>query len=159
MTTRRTIEYADWDAVLADLRHLSQGYTRAGNWDLEQSARHLNEWLRFPMDGYPKPPLIIALGMALIRTTVGPFALRKVLADGKMKDGLPTSPDTTFVASTDPEAEHAAVDALCATIDRFRGHQGPIHPSPIFGRMDKTAADKLQRIHCAHHLSWLIPHT
>ena len=43
--------------------------------------------------------------------------------------------------------------------ERFKAHAGPIHPSPLFGAMTKDEALQLQLTHCAHHLSFLIPHS
>jgi hypothetical protein len=53
----------------------------------------------------------------------------------------------------DPEA----VKKLVATVDRFKRHQGPFHASPLFGVLDRETLEKLQLIHCAHHLSFLVP--
>ena len=37
---------------------LAKGYDKAGNWDLAQVRGHLAEWMRFPIEGFPKPPLL-----------------------------------------------------------------------------------------------------
>jgi hypothetical protein len=50
-----------------------------------------------------------------------------------------------------------AVDRLAATYERFRNHRGPWHPSPMFGPMDGATHLKLQLVHAAHHLSFLVP--
>ena len=49
-----------WDQVSEDVRRLAaHGYTAHGNWNLSQVCGHLNDWMRFPMDGYPKAPILI----------------------------------------------------------------------------------------------------
>ena len=39
---RRTLKYADLDAMLADIARLRRGYTKGGNWSLPQMAWHIN---------------------------------------------------------------------------------------------------------------------
>jgi hypothetical protein len=157
MATRRQVSFADWDQVEADLRHLSKGYSQHGKWNLEQASRHLNDWLRFPMDGFPKAPWFVAVLMVAIRTSMGPRMLQKIIAAGKMQDRGPTVPATVYANAGDATATREAVEELCRTIARFRAHSGSIHPSPVFGPMDKQTAEKLQLVHFAHHLSWLEP--
>ena len=36
-------------------------------------------------------------------------------------------------------------------------HTGPLHPSPMFGSLDREQLYRLQLIHCAHHLGFLLP--
>ena len=38
---------------------LNVGYKQKGNWNLAQPALHLNDWITFPMDGYPAPNLFV----------------------------------------------------------------------------------------------------
>jgi hypothetical protein len=157
VSERRELSFSDWDAVLADLRQLANGYEQHGNWDLKQTAEHLNDWLRFPMDGFPKAPLPMACLMFCLRVTMGPSMLRKIIATGKMKDGIPTAPDTVHDRSADAAATAAAVAQLEQSIARFQTYTGPIHRSPVFGDMDKATAEGLQLAHFGHHLSWLSP--
>ncbi|MEZ6134175.1 MAG: DUF1569 domain-containing protein [Pirellulaceae bacterium] len=152
---RRQLDYSDWDAVLNDLHRVSAGYVQQGAWDLAQTAKHLNDWLRFPIDGFPSAPLPIRMMLGMMRLTIGRRMLRKIIAEKKMKDGAPTMPSTVY--ASDEESADAAVAALEHTIDRFRNHSGPIHSSPLFGPMDKATAQQLQFVHFAHHLSWLAP--
>ncbi len=157
MAQRRELQFADWDAVLADLRLLSAGCTPCGKWNLGQTVRHLNDWLRFPVEGFPKAPLPMRLMMAVMRNTVGPGMLRKIISTGKMGDGVPTAPQTVYDSTDDSAATEDAIRQLEEAIDLFRRHDGPICSSPVFGKMDKATAEKLQLVHFAHHLSWLSP--
>ena len=45
---------------MADAENLlARGYDRAGNWDLAQvRGRTSAEWMRFPIDGFPKLPVL-----------------------------------------------------------------------------------------------------
>jgi hypothetical protein len=49
------------------------------------------------------------------------------------------------------------VARLKAAAERFKTYTGDIVPSPLFGKMTKDEAEKLQLVHSAHHLSFLVP--
>lgn len=153
---RRELRFDHWETVREDLRSLATGNQPNGKWNLEQTARHLNDWLTFPMDGFPPAPLPVRLLLALMRMTVGKSLLRKTLEEGKMKDGTPTMPASVYEPG-DVDATQSAVDELLRNIDRFENFSGSIHRSPVFGDMDKETAERLQFVHFAHHLSWLEP--
>ena len=153
---RRSLDFRDFDAILRDLDALEQGYDRAGSWNLAQVCGHLAQWMRFPMDGFPRPPLPIRAILWVMRNTVGKRMLRNILTKRAMPAGRPTLRET--VPATSGE-EKAAVEELRQTIARFRAHTGPIHTSPGFGDMDRETCTQLQLIHCGHHLSFLVPLT
>lgn len=155
MSLRRELTYDDWDQVLSDLRKLAAGNTPHGKWNLTQSVKHLNDWLTFPMDGFPQAHIPIRWMLAAMRLTVGKSTLKKIISSRKMSDGVPTMPQTVY--ADDDQAQAAAVSQIEGSIERFRSHSGPIHASPIFGEMDKHTAEQLQLVHFAHHLSWLTP--
>ena len=152
---RRSLSFENLDQVVDDVRALQlHGYTAVGKWDLAQVCKHLVDWMRFPMDGFPEPSLIQRIFYALIRVMIGRSLLKKILAKGEMSEGAPTAPATVYPPGGDPSV---AVDQLCDTIDRLQRHRGSFHPSPIFGAMDRDTLIRLQLIHCAHHLSFLLP--
>lgn len=151
---RRTLKFATLEEVTRDAENLlARGYDRAGNWDLAQVCAHLTEWLRFPIDGFPKVPLLLRPLFALMRATVGKKMRAKVLASGFDAGGR-TMPQTVFTPGADATA---AVAKFRDTATRFTAHTGTIHPSPLFGAMTKDEALQLQLAHCAHHLSFLVP--
>ncbi len=54
---RRQLRFNDLDEVVRDAETLlAKGYQKAGNWDLAQCCKHLAEWMRFPVEGFPKAP-------------------------------------------------------------------------------------------------------
>src|SRR5437016_5780144 len=119
---RRQLRFASFDEVVADAENLlAKGYERAGNWDLAQVCGHLAEWLRYPMDGFPRPPLFIRPVFWLVRNTVGKGMGRKILAGGRMKEGMPTAPQSVLAAGGD---DAAAVGKLREMIARWRAHTG-----------------------------------
>ncbi len=151
---RRKLAFATLDEAVADAeRLLAGGYDRAGNWDLAQVAGHLAEWMRFPMDGFPKAPLLLRPAVWLLRTVSGRQMRDTILQHG-FAAGTRTIGETVPAAGGDPAAAVAKLREVAA---RFAAHFGPIHPSPLFGPMDKELAARLQLIHCAHHLSFLVP--
>jgi hypothetical protein len=77
-----------------------------------------------------------------------------MIQDGSMPENVPTIPDTVPPAGGD---EGKAVERLCAVVERFRDYDGALHPSPVFGPTDREMLTRLQLIHCAHHLSFLVP--
>ena len=152
---RRTLQFASLDDVVRDAEHLlAAGYERAGNWDLAQCCTHVAEWMRFPVEGFPKPPLPIQALLWMARNTVGPKKLRQYLDGGAMGTGKPTMPQTVIPSGGDAVV---AVAKLGESVARFQAFTGTIHPSPFFGPMSKDDVMKLQLLHAAHHLSFLVP--
>ncbi len=154
--TRRQLQFSSLDDVGNDARSLLQsGYHRYGQWNLAQVCGHLANWISYPLDGFPKsfPPIGILLG--IMRVTVGKKQLKKILDSRSMTSGAPTIPKS--VPTVDAASDNEAVARLDATIKRFKEHSGHLHASPIFGEMDKETLTQLHLIHCAHHLSFLVP--
>jgi hypothetical protein len=151
---RRKLAFATLDDAVRDAEYLlANGYDRAGNWDLAQVCSHLAAWMRFPMDGFPKIPLVLRPVVWLVRVTVGKKMRTRVLAEGFSTGGR-TVPQTVPSPGGDPAG---AVAQLKEVAERLNGFTGSIHPSPLFGAMTKDEAVALQVKHCEHHLSFLIP--
>ena len=114
---KRKLEFDGLTSALAEAeRLLDSGYQAAGNWNFSQCCGHLNEWLRYPMDGFPKSnPAMNAL-MWILRSTIGKKQLQSVLEDG-FKANLPTMPAT--VPAPDAIDDQAALATLKSTVERF----------------------------------------
>jgi hypothetical protein len=154
MAARRDLRFDTLDEAARDAeRLLVDSYERVGQWDLGQCCNHLACWLTYPLDGFGKPPLPVKMFLWIARNTFGPGQLKKILANGFPPNG-PTDPKSVTVSDGN---DAAAVAKLKAAVERFRDHAGPILPSPFFGSMDKETATKLQLVHTAHHLSFLVP--
>jgi hypothetical protein len=151
---RRKLTFTTLEDVAEDAENLlAKGYDQAGNWDLAQVAGHLAEWLRFPIEGFPKPPLLIKPMLWLMKVTAGKKMLEKILADGFTPGGR-TMPETV-----PPSGGNAAeaVGRLRSAVEGWKAHTGDVHPSPLFGAMTKETGLALQLKHAAHHLSFLVP--
>lgn len=153
---RRQLSFDTLDAAVADARGLLvSGYRSAGKWDLAQVCGHCADWLRFPVEGYPRGPLPIRAMLWLMKVTVGKTARHKILRERRFKTGTPTMPATVKPRGAIDDA--AGVDELARAVDQFQRHSGPYHSSPLFGNMTRAEHEQLQRIHLAHHLSFLLP--
>lgn len=114
---KRKLKYANFDEMMADVRSLcDNGYISNGNWNLGQATNHVAEWMRFPMDGFPKPPLPIAMIMWVMKHTVGPGMKRKIFAEG-FKGGMMTAPET--VIEPDKISDTDGVEKLQQIADRL----------------------------------------
>lgn len=152
MSEREELRLQKWDDVLAQLETIqAKGIQQLGAWDASQCCGHLNQWLSFPMDGFPDPGLMMKPVLWLMKQTVGKSQLNSIIQDG-FKPGVPTLPAT--VPEPNAQAVDLAVAELKATIQRFRAYTGPIHASPLFGAMTKETAEQLQFRHFEHHLSF-----
>ena len=153
--TRRTLKFESLDDVVRDAEHLlASGYDRAGYWDLGQAASHVAAWMSYGMDGFPKAPWAIRAILGVVRLAVGKKLLRKLFASGVMPTGGPTVPESVPDEGGDPAA---AVATLRETVERAKAHAGPLHPSPLYGSLTKDEWVRLNLIHAAHHLSFLVP--
>ena len=152
---QRQLRFATLDEAVRDAENLlANGYERTGNWDLTQCCHHLAVLMDYPIDGFPKFTFPLNLGCWLLRHTIAPARLRKVLESGVWPSGVPTDKRTVPNSGGD-DAE--AVAKLKRAVKRLLDHKGPFQPSPLFGMLDKQTLVKLHRIHTAHHLSFLIP--
>ena len=150
MNQNEKLELRNWDEVLAQLQSLKTGeYQQLGAWNLSQCCGHLNQWLSFPMDGFPESETSTKPTEAELAE--GKKQLKTIIQDG-FTPGIPTWPAT--VPEPDSKNSPEAVAELTATIKRFQEHAGPIHASPFFGEMDKEQVTQLQFRHFAHHLSF-----
>lgn len=153
---RRELQFASLEEAVADARKLlASGYARAGNWNLAQVSLHLADWLRYPVEGYPRSPLAIRMMLAVMRVALGRRMLQKYLSSRSFPAGKPTMPATVHPAGEKTDAE--AVEVLARAVERFQRHHGPWHDSPLFGRMSGDEHRAMQLVHCAHHLGFLSP--
>src|SRR5688572_24160357 len=135
MAARRELRFDSLDDVVRDAeRLLAGGYDKVGNWSLAQCCGHLAAWFRYQMDGFPPAPLLLRPVFWLFRNTVGPSMARKMLAGGKMREGLQTIPQSVMQPGGD---DAAAVAELRDTVRRWQEYTGPLHQSPLFGSGSK----------------------
>jgi hypothetical protein len=148
MAARRALSFDSLDQVMPEVDRLLQGHETVGRWSLGQICNHLSKTLIWSVEGFP--------GRApwLLRKLVAPRVLRKVLKEGKLPEGAKV-PD--WVLPRPGLDDRAEAEALRAAIRLYTGHTGPLEPHPFFERLDRAQADRLNCIHCAHHLSFARP--
>lgn len=146
---RRSLDLADLDAVMNEVRRLHHGgYDRAGGWDLAQVCEHLAIGIKGCMDGIPfKAPLFFRL--------IGPILFKpRIFRTRQLRAGYPAPPALVPADGLDASA---AIHRLQDTIDRLKRHAGPLHPSPYLGALTKDEWMQFHSIHASLHLSFLIP--
>ncbi len=151
---KRDLTFDQLDDIVVDTRRLLSGYRRNGNWTLGQTCSHIADWMQFPLDGFPKPPLFMRVMFGIMKYTVAPGMKKKILRDG-FKGGMPTAPETVPDADAMPDSQ--GVEKLEKIIARLKTFQGELHPSPLFGPVDSETHLKVSMLHAAHHLGYLEP--
>jgi hypothetical protein len=145
---REGLQFKSDDDVIAEVNRLRRGYTQAGAWSLPQVCYHLDKATQLRMQPGPFPP-----------TTAEQAARREqlhnVLATGRLPEGL----QAPSPMQPPPGCGDAAIDAFIVTLERFANFPGPIAPHRLFGQLIDADARRMNRIHCAHHLSHLTPTT
>jgi hypothetical protein len=153
--TKRSLKFENTDAMLAEARSLLEtGYESRGNWTLGQACGHIADWMRYPMDGFPRGPLPIRCLLWAMKHTIGPGMKRKIFAEG-FRGGLQTAPQSIPDAAEVSDGQ--GLEKLQKTVERVSRYDGPLHPSPLFGAMDKETLIKLTLLHAEHHLGYLEP--
>jgi hypothetical protein len=144
---RRTLRFNSLDEVMADVDLLLRGNSTVGNWTLAQICRHLATVMRRVVDlpaSTPSDP----------SQWVSEKEKRAVLESGRLEEGIPTP----AILLPDKELnERAEAEGLRAAIAHYKASSGPVIPHRIFGPLSKSEWDRLQCVHCAHHLSFAIP--
>jgi Protein of unknown function (DUF1569) len=153
--TRRTLDFRDFPAVIADAEMLlAKGYDKVGNWSLGQCTGHLANWLEYQMTGFPPLPLLLKPVFFVVRNTLANKIMRDVVAKRSMSAGSSTAP-----TSIPPEdvSDAAEVNRLKANYDRWDAYTGKFVSSPLFGEQTRDDWRQLHLVHAAHHLSFLLP--
>jgi uncharacterized protein DUF1569 len=146
---RRQLDFRDFDAVAAEVERLrSQGYTKAGTWDLREICDHLSTTMRMSLEGFTfKAPW-------LLRTLFGPIFRRRILKNRRMPVGIKAAQP---LMPGPPGDEQASVKVFTELLARVRDPQAQFQPSPFFGVLSPDEWRQLHLIHAAHHLGFLIP--
>ena len=149
---RRTIAFQHLDEAVADARNLSKGYQQAGDWSLAQNLDHLIKAMQIAFDG-------IDWSLPwLMRPVVRFMYLKKVRTGSSTAIGMRANAPP----SLQPSAADEDVEGLLATFAELAAKiESPdakfIEAHPVFGKLDNEDWRWVQRWHCAHHLSHLVP--
>lgn len=148
-TERRTLQYTSLDNVIPDVERLMLGHLTVGNWSLAEICRHLAGTIRLAVD----TPATTRHDPAL---QFPQEKIDQVFESGKLPEGLPRP---AAASSTLPEPINVqdAANLLRDAIAYYAASPGPASGHRFLGPLSKDQWDRLQRIHCAHHLSFAIP--
>jgi hypothetical protein len=145
LSRRQGLIFSNEDAVIADIRSLRRGYSKTGAWSLAQVCWHLDATSKGRMAPGPFPD-----------DTPEQQSKKDLLKQILVTSQLPTvtAPERVIPPADAPDS---AIDALIDTLTQLKAFAGPMAPHRIFGRMSDADARRLNLIHCAHHLSFLVP--
>lgn len=152
---RRRLRFNDLRDAVRDAEHLlAVGYDKIGTWDLGQSCHQITLLMTYPMDGYPKFPFPLNIMSPVLRFTIAPIYIRRILASGVWPSRSAADEPAAPCPSGQDKKE---VGRLKEAVERLLAHEGPMKTSPLFGRLKRDTVIKLQRYHAAYRLSFLLP--
>jgi hypothetical protein len=144
---RRELQFNSLDEVLPDVERLLEGHTTVGTWTLAQICRHLGIVMRRVVDLPVSTPADPSQWVSEERK-------REVFESSKIPEGLPAP---ALVLPPDSLDEREEAEGLRSAIAHYQASSGPAIPHRIFGPLTKAEWDRIQCIHCAHHLSFALP--
>ncbi|MEM7810502.1 MAG: DUF1569 domain-containing protein [Planctomycetota bacterium] len=149
---RRTLKLMTYADVTAEIERLREtAYRPLGAWSLGEICGHLSYYFRGSLTGFE-----FTLPWAL-RTFVGRPWVKRVLKTGVMKPGGKTVPDSVVTTVRSPAAEQALIEDCLMWLVRLDEHDGPLHDSPLAGKLSPEEWRRLHCIHAGHHLGFLVP--
>jgi hypothetical protein len=154
---RRTLHFADFRAVAAELDHLEAAMdagtlTTSGNWTAGQNFEHLSKFLRFAYDGFPTkapPPVRWIAGMMLKR--------KATRTEEPIPSGFRLPRQASALLPSDDIDDREGLALLRTQVARVLGDERMTQPSPLLGSLTHDEWLTLQRKHMALHLSFLHP--
>ncbi|QDV32182.1 DUF1569 domain-containing protein [Tautonia plasticadhaerens] len=159
MPDRRPLRFDRLDDVPGEVDRLLLGHRTVGGWSLAQICSHLAAALRLtaeapsgPGPGPQPSPGATPSGGTRAQATYRRLLFRsETFPEGVEMPSLALHPGP-------PEADPlAAASALRDAVSRFLDAPGPFPEHPMLGAMDREQWLRFHRIHCAHHLSFVLP--
>jgi hypothetical protein len=144
---RRSLSYGSFDEIMPDLERLLLGNTTVGNWSLAQICRHVATVMRRVVDLPASTPHDPSLW-------VGEEQKRQVFESGTLPEGIQ---GPAVVMPTEAFGEREEAEGVRQAIEHYKASAGPVIPHRFFGPLTRAEWDRLQLIHCAHHLSFAVP--
>lgn len=139
----------DPDDLIAWIERLQrEGYEPQGRWNLTQICQHLTATISGGMNGFGfRMPW-------LVRRTVGPWAIRRVLRTSRFPRGVPTF---RVLRPPAPAGEDQPVEiARCIEVIRqAKSFRGPLPPHPMVDDLSLEDWKRLMWVHASHHLRML----
>ena len=144
---RRSLSFAELSGIMPDVQRVKVTHRTVGRWKLGQICMHLANSFNGSIDG-----------LDLRRHRVKRFFFARLLLWYTFRCGIPV--DYQVDPGIEPESDvnlEEGVEQLASAIQRYEDHRGSLAAHPLFARMSRENWDRLHCIHCAHHLSFVIP--
>jgi len=152
MPARRDLDFRSFDEISADVAALAAApYTRCGNWDLATICDHLARTIEAGLDNQA---VRFPIWLRVVAPVLGPVIFRRILKKRRFPMGVNAPANLAPNESCDCAD---AVARLNTAMTGAAGFRGPLSPHPIFGRATVEQWQEAMMIHCAHHLSFLLP--
>ena len=146
---RRTLTFSSLHQIMPEVDCLLRnGHTTLGQWSLGQIFNHLTDSMTFSVQGFPR------LAPWIIRKTIGPIMLSRILKKGVFPSGLMLPKKFAPKPGAEPRAE---AEALRAAINYYASYTGKMSAHPLSDKFTRAQWDRLHAIHCAHHLGFVLP--
>lgn len=144
----RRLDLRTFDELQTEVSRLSKHpYRRVGHWSLGQNCHHLAKMFNQSIDGFDvQLPRFIRLFSRWMKN----WLLKRRSIPRGIKAPKSFLPD-------DQINDVEGVLELMTAIRRYRDHNGPLQPSPVFGRLSREEWDQLHLIHASHHLGFILP--
>ncbi|ODT98350.1 MAG: hypothetical protein ABS79_06030 [Planctomycetes bacterium SCN 63-9] len=144
---RRTLRFASLDEIMPEVESLVGRNRTVGNWSFAQICNHLAAVARRTVDMPASTPVDPNLFL-------GEEKKKAAFESGLIPEGLP-APEGVEPASVGDEPTE--VEGLRQALTHYKASPGPVMTHRFFGPLTKAEWDRLQCMHCAHHLSFVIP--
>lgn len=145
---RRTLEFQSLDEVMPEVERLMRGHRTVGAWPLSEICKHLAGTIRLAVDAPATTQHDPSLRFPQEK-------IDEVFNTGRLPQDLPRP--TTTTSMLPPLSENEAAELLRSAIAYYQASPGPVVGHRFLGPLSKEQWNRLQLIHCAHHLSFAIP--
>jgi hypothetical protein len=147
-SARRPLNFDSLQDVMPDVDRLLLGHKTVGKWTLGQICGHLTRAITSTVDGFRfQAPWIV-------RKTAGPLLVRRILRRSRFPEGAPLPKKYWPKPDMDPRAE---AEALRAAIGYLAAHTGELARHPLGAKFSRAEWHRFHCLHCAHHLSFVLP--
>jgi hypothetical protein len=149
MPERRTLDFVQIDQIMPDVERLLDGHTTAGCWTLGQICDHLARGITLTLR---KPR----------GDATAPEPTREQEDNRRLFFRARSFPEGVALPSRllEPTADldpRAAAETLRSALDRLASYDSPFPAHPLLGPLTRDEWVAFHCIHCAHHLSFVLP--
>jgi hypothetical protein len=148
----RTLTFQSANDVIDEIERLKMsGYQRLGNWSLTQICEHLDKTIQIGLRGSEfRLPWIL-------RATMGKWILTWALRNNRMPNFRVNAPKPLLPKPNSGNDDHAVIDRCIARHREAAEFPGPIKNYPLVNHVSVEDWRKIQWMHAARHLGFLIP--